>query len=205
MTKITSKNAKKENNTGLYAGLALLFLGGAYYLTKGSGQKKTNSTDEVPIGETETAPNPPLIYVNKILKKGSKGLEVQKLQSLMKITADGFFGEQTENMLLNLKGVTEITLDQFNKIPTINRSVLPKGTKVMAKPKNGTNIYNAIAKADGSYYSDEKIVETIPYGKAVGTIRSTGIAGQWYTVYYDAGLFVGTRIGFVKATDVEKY
>lgn len=204
MTKITSKNAKEENNTGLYAGLALLLLGGVYYLTKGTVIKK-KPTDEVPIGETENAPNPPLIYLNKLLKKGSKGLEVQKLQSLMKITADGFFGDQTESVLLSLKGVKEITLDQFNKIPTINRAVYPSGTKLMAKPKTGTNIYNAIAKADGSYYSDEKIVETIPYGQAVGTVRSASAIGQWYTVYYDAGLFTGTRIGFVKAADVEKY
>ncbi|MGC4041986.1 MAG: hypothetical protein QM710_14675 [Flavobacterium sp.] len=50
---------------------------------------------------------------NKLLKKGSKGLEVKALQTLLKIKADGDFGRNTENALFTQKGVKKITLNAF--------------------------------------------------------------------------------------------
>lgn len=150
-----------------------------------------------------TIPIPVTLNQSLILKLGSKGSEVAKLQSLMGVVADGIFGIITETKLYKLKGVRAISIKQFLSSPTINQNILKAGTNVMARLKLGTPIYNAIAKADTSYYSDHKVVETIPYGQEVGQIRSANPAGNWYTVYYST--FLGKKVGFVLATDIEKY
>ena len=49
----------------------------------------------------------------KLLKKGSKGTEVRRLQSLLKIQADGDFGRNTENALFTQKGVKQIQLKDW--------------------------------------------------------------------------------------------
>lgn len=49
----------------------------------------------------------------KLLKKGSKGLEVKALQTLLKIKADGDFGRNTENALFTQKKVKQIKLNDF--------------------------------------------------------------------------------------------
>lgn len=141
---------------------------------------------------------------NLVLQIGSKGQEVAKLQSNMAITADGVFGPLTEAKLYKLKGVKRISIKQFLSTPTINQNILKAGTNIMAKLRTGTKIYNAIAKADTSYYSDYKVVKTIDYGKEIGTIRSANPSGNWYSIYYSDFPF-GKRVGFVLATDIEKF
>lgn len=143
------------------------------------------------------------INQNLVLKIGSKGKEVVVLQSLLAVSTDGTFGKITESKLYKLKGVKQITLKQFLSSPTINQFILKIGTPVMARIKTGTPIYNAIAKADTSYYSDYKIVKKIEYGQEVGKIRGVNPAGNWYTVYYSDFPF-GQKVGFVQASDVEK-
>lgn len=49
----------------------------------------------------------------KLLKKGSKGLEVRTLQTLLKIKVDGDFGRNTENALFTQKGVKQIRLKDW--------------------------------------------------------------------------------------------
>lgn len=70
-----------------------------------------------PIGKiyptVSSVPNQPDIDRNKILKKGSKGLEVKALQTLLKIKADGDFGRNTENALFTQKWVKQIKLNDF--------------------------------------------------------------------------------------------
>jgi hypothetical protein len=53
--------------------------------------------------------------INKgmLLKKGSKGIEVRALQTLLKIKVDGDFGRNTENALFTQKGVKQIKLNDF--------------------------------------------------------------------------------------------
>jgi hypothetical protein len=167
-----------------------------------SFRKKTSST---PIEDYSdpTVPIPATLNQNLILQLGSKGEEVKKLQSLMGVTADGIFGPLTEDKLYKLKGIKKISIKQFLTYPTLNQNILKAGTNVMAKLKLGTPIYNAIAKVDTSYYSDYKVVKTIPFGQDIGKIRSANPAGNWYTVYYET-LF-GKAVGFVKATDIDKY
>lgn len=50
---------------------------------------------------------------SKLLKKGSKGMEVRTLQTLLKIKADGDFGRNTENALFNQKGIKQIRLKDW--------------------------------------------------------------------------------------------
>ena len=53
---------------------------------------------------------------NKMLSLGSRGLEVGILQNkLGGLVIDGVFGEKTKAKLLNVKGVSEISLNQFDK------------------------------------------------------------------------------------------
>lgn len=44
----------------------------------------------------------------EILRRGSKGEEVKKLQTLLKITVDGIFGEQTEKAVLDFKRTNKL-------------------------------------------------------------------------------------------------
>lgn len=139
-----------------------------------------------------------------VLQMGSRGQEVANLQTLMGINPDGIFGTITEAKLFKLKGVKKITLKQFLASATINQNILKVGTAVAAKLKLGTPIYNAIEKADTSYYSTGEKVKTVPYGQEIGKIRSVNPAGNWYSVYYTDMIF-GQKVGFVKATDVDKF
>ena len=50
---------------------------------------------------------------NKLLKMGSKGLEVKTLQILLKIKPDGDFGKNTKNALNNQKKLFEIRLKDW--------------------------------------------------------------------------------------------
>jgi hypothetical protein len=51
---------------------------------------------------------------NKVLKLGSKGLEVGLLQkALGSLQVDGIFGAKTEARLKDVKGVSEITLNEL--------------------------------------------------------------------------------------------
>jgi hypothetical protein len=54
---------------------------------------------------------------DKILKKGSKGVEVGILQRALKqLKDDEDFGALTESRLKKVTGLTEITLNQYNTI-----------------------------------------------------------------------------------------
>lgn len=139
---------------------------------------------------------------NLILQKGSSGNEVKKLQELLKINSDGVFGNQTEQELFKIKGVLKISLKQFINSPSINQNPIKIGSKVMANV-DPTNIFNAIKKADGTYYSDYKIIDKFNYGKEIGVIKGHNATKTWYMVEID-GFFFNT-IAFVKSTDVKQY
>ena len=165
-------------------------------------KKKKTQIEDYTDSETPTA-TPKTIDQGLVLKLGSKGEEVKKLQSFMAVATDGIFGPQTEYKLYKLKGVKAITLKQFLSSPTLNQNILKPGTNVMAKLKLGTPIYDAEAKVDTSYFSNYKVVKRVPFGQEVGQIRTANQAGNWYSVYYPT--LIGKKVGFVLATDVEKY
>lgn len=179
--------------------LGIGLLATTYYLY-GKKKKEESPTEDF----SDPIVIPATLNQNLVLQLGSKGQEVAKLQSYMGVSTDGTFGPITEAKLYKLKAVKKISIKQFLSTPTINQNILKPGTNVMAKVKTGTRIFNAIAKADTSYYSDYKVVKTIDYGKEVGKIRAANPAGNWYSVYYSDFPF-GQKVGFVLATDIEKF
>lgn len=197
-----------KNSDYIYIGVGVLAIGGIIYAVN----KNSNSNSTPIINENnvvnETVPLPPAINKDLLLQKGSKGLEVKELQKLMGISADGIFGTQTETVLKKLKGVVKTTLNQYKSLPTINVNSLPIGTNVMGNVKTTTGVktttpvYNAIKKADGSYYSDYSIIDNINYGQKVGKIIGSNSVKTWYLIEIE-GLFTN-RIAFVKALDVAK-
>lgn len=144
------------------------------------------------------------IDVNKILAKGSSGLEVKELQRLMSITADGVFGSQTESRLFYLKGVKSTSLSKFGTLPNINRNILPNGTRVMANIdySTDTKLYQALQKADGAYYSSNYVGTTVNYGEEIGTIKGVDPTGMWYLIYRDS-IWTGGHY-FVRASEIKK-
>lgn len=208
MKKPTTKQPSKGSNAYLYVGVVLLAGAGVYALNKGKNvTEATNSANIPPQVTTKT----PTENLNLILKLGSKGTEVMKLQYLLGVTADGSFGPQTEAKLFSLKGVKAISVNNYSKIPNIVKAVpviprttLPFGSKVMAKLAEGAKIYGALSKADKSLYSSGILKKTVGYGQVVGEIRSGLNVSGYYVVYYN-GWNVNTKdVGFVKATEVQK-
>lgn len=52
---------------------------------------------------------------NKILRKGSTGIEVEVLQKALKqLDVDGDFGTKTETRLRNVTGLNQISINQYN-------------------------------------------------------------------------------------------
>ena len=87
------------------AGLVIL---GLYYFYKQS--KQPQSIKENPDSTTEKAD------WNKVLKKGSKGVEVGILQRALKqLKDDEDFGDLTEARLKKVMNVTETSLNNYNK------------------------------------------------------------------------------------------
>ena len=54
---------------------------------------------------------------NKILRKGSTGIEVEVLQKALKqLDVDGDFGTKTETRLRNVTGLNQISINQYNNL-----------------------------------------------------------------------------------------
>lgn len=180
------------------AGVAI----GIYFLTRA----KTDNQTYVPVPSPAPTNGGTTVTItldrNKILKRGVNGLETKELQKLLGVTADGIFAAQTEAALVAIKGVTFTTLNQYAGLVTINQNPVAIGSKVMANLRAGTPIHNAEIKADGSTYSDYKIVKYIDYGQYVGTVKDLNPTKTWYMIEYPG--FFGIERGFVKSTDVVK-
>jgi hypothetical protein len=77
---------------------------------------------------------------NKILKKGSKGIEVTTLQkALKKVDVDGDFGIGTENRLKQVTGLAEISINQYNqlieRLQNIKAKQLKEAQRIKAEQK----------------------------------------------------------------------
>jgi len=169
-------------------GLSVIGLGYYWYTTT---KKPQTEVVENPPGTTPTTPTPVVtLDYNKLLKKGVSGNEVKELQKrLGSITADGIFGSNTENRLKVVKGVTQITLNQYNAVPTIttptnNATALPNGTNVISMNRAGTPITIASVRDDGYFYDTGNYFTTVPYGSKIGTIVSKVPSGTFYVVKY---------------------
>jgi hypothetical protein len=57
-----------------------------------------------------------LIGLDKVLKRGSKGIEVEILQkALRQLDVDGDFGGLTEARLKNVMGISQTSINQYNE------------------------------------------------------------------------------------------
>jgi hypothetical protein len=191
--------------------ILLLFL----YWKKKQGQK----TDDLPAYTTEVEPvptsqpkNTPVLGAtldrNKLLKVGSKGLEVRELQRLLGIKIDGDFGsKETLPALQKAKGVSEISLNAF----ALKKKVMPKplvkslpklypkkGQKLMAS-KDNIVITNSKKLANGSYTNTGKrVLGNFNYGDHLGTFESVNTSG-FYLINRDGEFY------FVKQDQVKTY
>jgi hypothetical protein len=101
-----------KNQKILLVSVGLIGLG-LYFFYKQSKQDSVTAEEEKQGGESQTTK----ADYDKILKKGSKGVEVGILQRALKqLKDDEDFGALTEARLKNVTGLTQITLNQYNTI-----------------------------------------------------------------------------------------
>ena len=186
----------------IYGGAVILGALGIYLITKNKSSQTPIIEDETIIDETE--PAPAVLDSNLVLQLGSRGQEVATLQKLMSISADGVFGSQTESRLFQLKGVKKVSINQYRLLPTINTTSLSIGTRVMANSgtNTATKLYTAIQKADGSFYTNNEVAESVNYGNEIGTIKGVDATKNWYLILRPE--FFTDTYYYVKASEVKK-
>ena len=104
-----------DNRTKVKIVSAGLILLGFYYFYKQSKQvAETAKEDDTSTNSSTTTPTK--AEWDKVLKKGSKGVEVGILQKALKtLEVDNDFGALTEARLKKVMNVTETSLNQYNK------------------------------------------------------------------------------------------
>ena len=131
--------------------IGILGLAGAGYYFYNKKKKETpvlanTSEDETDISIksiTSTTENvkPDL---NKILKKGSKGIEVRTIQkALKKVDVDGDFGIGTENRLKKVTGLNQISINQYNQAIVNLQNIKTKKLKEAQKIKEAQKLKEA--------------------------------------------------------------
>jgi hypothetical protein len=100
-----------KNKKILFVSLGLIGLG-LYLLYIQSKQKPESVKKE----NNNTVDLPIKADWNKVLKKGSTGIEVEVLQKALKqLVVDGNFGTKTEERLKKVMGVTETSVNKYNE------------------------------------------------------------------------------------------
>jgi len=123
--------------------IGVLGLAGAGYYFYNKKKKETpvlaNTSDDetdVSIKSTTTTTENVKPDWNKILKKGSKGIEVRTLQKALKrIDVDGDFGVGTENRLKQVTGLNQISVNQYNQAIVNLQNIKTKKLKEEEKKK----------------------------------------------------------------------
>ena len=109
----------KNNQKVIIVSIALVGLGMYYFYKQGKQDAQPALEPTSPFGDTKNIGNntsPVKADWNKVLKKGSKGIEVKILQkALNQLTVDGDFGDKTETRLKNVMNVTETSINNYNK------------------------------------------------------------------------------------------
>jgi LPXTG-motif cell wall-anchored protein len=145
---------------------------------------------------------------NKLLGKGTKGGEVVELQNLLHVKADGDFGNITLTALQKAKGVSQISLNQFQAVKAVATPVATKIAKPVALPKVGTKLmitvpsatlFNSKKLANGTYSNTgEAVWGKFSYGESAGTFK-TATANGTYLVQKDGGFY------FINGKHVKPY
>ncbi len=180
--------------------LALVGLGYLYWKKQQEAKKADELANYPPEQEEPTPTQGATLDRNKLLKMGSKGLEVRELQRLLGVKIDGDFGKITLNALQNAKGVAEISLNAFatavkKKVTKPTKAVSPtkalpqKGQKLMVA-KDNTVIFMSKKRADGKYYNSGSILRTLDYGDEAGVYVGQGNNGQYLIKFLGINAFV---------------
>jgi hypothetical protein len=205
---------KVSNENKVLIGVGVLGVLGLGYLYWKKKQNE-NQVEETPNNLTEETPKTEFDR-NKLLGKGSKGQEVRELQSLLNIKIDGDFGRNTLNTLQKAKGVSQISLNQFQMINTIATPIAKPIAEIATKPivlpltlpKVGTKLMTIVPKAtlykskkiaNGSYTNTgDTVWGTLSYGESVGTFKSATANGS-YLVQKDGKFY------FINGKHVKPY
>lgn len=207
---------KVSNENKVLIGVAVIGVGALGFLYWKKKQNEANDIlNDIPeVAEPTTATTNPIPQIgtsldrNKILAKGSKGIEVRELQRLLGVKIDGDFGNITLTALIAKKRVTQISLNGFSsktkiKAKTIAKpiaKVLPKvGEKLLAI--KDTSLFVAKQGADGKYFgTGAKFFNggDLKYGDDAGTFVDANATGS-----YLVKIFGG--FAFIKADAVKTY
>jgi hypothetical protein len=205
---------KVSNENKVLIGVAVIGIGALGFLYWKKKQNEANDAlNDIPeVAEPTTAITNPIpktgtsLDRNKILAKGSKGIEVRELQRLLGVKIDGDFGNITLTALIAKKRVTQISLNGFaskTKTKTVAKpiaKVLPKvGEKLLAI--KDTSLFVAKQGADGKYFgTGAKFFNggDLKYGDDAGTFVDANATGS-----YLVKIFGG--FAFIKADAVKTY
>lgn len=218
---------KVSNENKVLIGVTVIGVGalGFLYWRKKQNEALDNTVDDVTEfaepSPQNTNPNPQTgasLNRNRLLAKGSKGLEVRELQRLLGVPIDGDFGAITLAALLAQKGVTKISINAFAKKTNTKTNVKTK-LKSIAKPIaktvatvlprvgqklqaiKDTSVFVAKQAANGKYFgTGEKFFSggDLKYGDSAGTFLALNGNGN-----YLVKIFGG--VAFVKADAVKPY
>jgi hypothetical protein len=186
---------KVSNEDKVLIGVGVVGVLGLGYLYWKKKQNE-NQVEEVLNYIPEETSKPPLDR-NKLLRRGVKGEEVKVLQSLLNVKADGDFGKITLNALQKAKGVTQISLNQFQVTNAIATPIVTPAAKPIAKavvkpvalPKVGAKLmitvptatlYNSKKIANGSYTNTgEAVWGKFSYGESAGIFKMATVNGSY--------------------------
>lgn len=207
---------KVSNENKVLIGVAVIGVGALGFLYWKKKQNEANDIlNDIPeVAEPTTATTNPIPQIgtsldrNKILAKGSKGIEVRELQRLLGVKIDGDFGNITLTALIAKKRVTQISLNGFaSKTKTKTKTIVKPIAKVL--PKVGekllaikdTSLFVAKQGADGKYFgTGAKFFNggDLKYGDDAGTFVDANATGS-----YLVKIFGG--FAFIKADAVKTY
>jgi hypothetical protein len=181
---------KVNDEDKVLIGVGVVGLAGLAYLFWKKKQDE-KQVEEIPNYVPEEIPNLTPIGAgldrNKLLSKGTKGAEVRELQSLLNVKADGDFGSITLAALQKAKGVSQISLNQFQAakpipVPVVITIPMPRvGAKLMVTVAK-TSLYKAKKIANGSYSNTgEKSLfgSGLTYGESAGIFKSATSNGSY--------------------------
>ena len=208
---------KLDNEDKMLIGAGVLALGTLGFFWWQNKKKNEVKTIDIPseviepiqIPSTATSPFSNNSGTNeidrkKVLRKGSKGLEVKELQKMLGVSQDGDFGKITLNALLIAKGVSQISLDAFSgkisapsspKIATAMADVpYKKGQEIMVKTRSGFTAQDVQQKADGSYFTNgTNKITGLDFGDKIGKIKSVLIRTDGLVRYVVENSFLGVN------------
>ncbi len=204
------KKLDNEDKILIGAGIfSVLAIGYAYYRKKQRDKQEANAIKpiiEEPIKSIPQLATPKItnntLDSSKILRFGSKGLEVKALQKKLGIRQDGDFGKITQTALKNTKGVLEISLENYNVVKnqktTLATKIIPKKGQKLMGIKEGFSVFAGKKLANGAIINSGNKSFTKNYGEDVGTFIRTHAQG-WYAVSIDG------RQYFVREENVKPF